>query len=79
MRTASYQKSAEKVYKKLKYALWRKNFVVTDEDIKNSIIRAKRDKSFFKAGILLEITFKKLDEESAQVIIHAESEKNWFN
>jgi hypothetical protein len=55
------------------------HFDVLEDDLENGFIVAKRDKSLFKAAIVVEITFEKIDEHCTQVTIESQAENHLFN
>ena len=78
MKSSSFQKSFEKVHKRLQSILRRKHFLITDDDVESGTIKAKRKGILFRSDILINVTIRKIDNTSTQVSITADSQKKLF-
>ena len=79
MRNGSYRKSYHKVHSRLRSILRREEFLIITDEIANGILTAKRKGTLLKSAVLIEITIRKIDEETTQIFVTAQAQKHWLN
>jgi len=79
MRSGSYRKSFDKVFQRLQTILVRMDFTIIDCNVNTGIITAKRKATLFRAAVKVELTIKKIDEESTQIFIKSSGLNHWFS
>lgn len=78
MRNASFHNTFEKIYRRTLIILPKMRYEVSSINSEKEIIIAKKQPYWFSAKALLEISIRKIDENSVTISVKAEENKRFF-